>query len=464
MKLLHFACLSALLVVGLFAGNTRETLAQPNAFDFTLIATLGDLAPGGGNLTFDFEPGSINNRGDAVFAADFTPPASTGSEGVFLWSKGQISQIVRSGQPVPGGGTVGSGVVGPLGATLNDTGDAVMTLVLDPFTFPQGLNSGVYRFSQTTQTLTAVMVPYVTPAPDGGKFQGAAIHASINNPRDIAFAGIVPTTAGISDDLGMGIFLANKKGQIASVVSPGDPAPGGGAFDFAENPWINAKGDIAFGAHVAGEECIDFGVPQSIRIFCAESVYVKDAVTGKIQSIAHQGDPAPGGGTYRLAFGPVLNEQGDIAFIGDLTPAPGIGEDLAVFLHSKGETVSVARPGDPMPGGGNLLRASFLIGDYDLNDRSTVVAFSGVLHTDTNGVPDATGLYYVSSQGGLRLVARTGTVIPGVGTIANLGYPGALATGSPLSGASINNRGQVFFNATLTDGTGVLLVATPSNE
>ena len=116
---------------------------------------------------------------------------------------------------------------------------------------------------------------------------------------------------------------------------------------------------MAFGAHVAGEECIDFGGSQSERIFCAESVYVKDAITGKIQSIAHQGDPAPGGGTYRFAFGPVLNNGGDIAFIGDLTPAPGFGENLAVFLHSKGETISVARPGDPMPGGGNLLTASF---------------------------------------------------------------------------------------------------------
>jgi hypothetical protein len=446
------------LVAGLLAGNTpRVTLAQPPEFDFTLIVTLGDPAPGGGNFTFDFEPWSINNRSEVAFAADLT----TGGEGVFLARKGQISEIMRSGQPAPGGGTFGALVWGH--TDLNGKGDVAFAFALDPFTFPLGMNSGIYRFTHATGTLSAVMVPGVTPAPGGGTFQGAFLHASINNRGDIAFAGIVPTTAGISGDLGIGVFLADKKGQISSVLSPGDPAPGGGTFDFAENPWINDKGDIAFGAHVAGEECIDLGVPQSVRIFCAESVYVKKAASGEIQSIAHQGDPAPGGGTYRLAFGPVLNNRGDIAFIGDLTPAPAVGEDLAVFLHSKGETVPVARPGDPMPGGGNLARASFVILDAGLNNRSNV-AFSAILDTDENddGVDD-TGLY-VSSRAVLHLVARTGTMIPGVGTIAHLGFPDAPnVSTSPLSGAAINNRGQVFFHATLTDGTGVLLIATPSD-
>ena len=54
---------------------------------------------------------------------------------------------------------------------------------------------------------------------------GAFIRTSLNNGGDIAFAGIVPTTAGISGDLGMGIFRADKKGQISSVVSPGISGP-----------------------------------------------------------------------------------------------------------------------------------------------------------------------------------------------------------------------------------------------
>jgi hypothetical protein len=140
---------------------------------------------------------------------------------------------------------------------------------------------------------------------------------------------------------------------------PGILPPGGGTFDFAQSPWINDPGDIAFGAHVAGEECIDFGIPQTVQIHCAESVYLKGAATGLIESIAHQGSPAPGGGTYRFAFGPVMNNQREIVFIGDLTPPPGFGSALAVFLNSHGTTSAIARPGDPMPGGENFVSASF---------------------------------------------------------------------------------------------------------
>ena len=44
--------------------------------------------------------------------------------------------------------------------------------------------------------------------------------------------------------------------QPAFAVAPGDPAPGGGTFDYTYNPWINDRGDVAFGGHVAGEEVV----------------------------------------------------------------------------------------------------------------------------------------------------------------------------------------------------------------
>ena len=100
------------------------------------------------------------------------------------------------------------------------------------------------------------------------------------------------------------------------------------------------------------------------------------------------------------------------------------------------------------------------------NFRGDVV-FNGTLDTDANGdgIPD-TGMF-VWSKGALRLVARTGTVIPGVGTVTHLMNP-YLVPPTPVagpvsatSGAVINNRGQVFFQAILADGNDVLLVATP---
>lgn len=453
-----------LLVVGLVVTLPHGALAQPAGYTFKPLAFLGDPAPGpeGGNFTFDFEIyGFNNNRGEVAFAADLT----TGGEGVFLSHKGKISQIMRSGQSAPGGGTFEGGAFGY--TALNDLGDVAFTFQLRPSSSPGGVNEGVYRYSHSTKKITPVVVPEVTKVPGGEVFKGASLHASLGNRGDILFIGIISTDQGIhlpGQDylgLGQGMFRVDRRGRISSVVSPGDPAPGGGTFDHTEDTWINNRDDIAFGAHVARDECIDFGVPQSTRIFCATSIYLRKATTGEMQSIAHQGDPAPGGGVYRLVFGPVLNNRGEISFIGDLTPAPDSGKNRGVFLYSKGTTLSVARPGDPMPGGGKLKTASFFIGNQDLNDHGDVV-FNAILDTDQDGdgILD-TGLY-VWSRGVLQLVARTGTVIQGLGTIAHLNPPDLAGfSRGPLSFANINNRGEVAFQAALTDGRGVLLVATP---
>src|SRR5207253_640639 len=122
-------------------------------------------------------------------------------------------------------------------------------------------------------------------------------------------------TAGTTPDFGEGIFLADRHDHIFKVVAPGDPAPGGHIFDFTYDPWINDGGAVAFGGHVSGDACIQLFGPGP---FCALSTYVKHAGTGVIESIAHQGDPAPGGGTYQWAWGPVMNNSGDIVFMGGL--------------------------------------------------------------------------------------------------------------------------------------------------
>jgi hypothetical protein len=444
-------CGVTLLIVGSFAAYApRITAAQPPAYHFTHIATLGDAAPGGGTFINDFEPWSINSSGDVAFAADL----DTGGEGIFISRKGQISEIMRSGQPAPGGGTFSGGVL--TYSPINDKGDVAFAFTLGDFPL-----AGVYHFTRATGSLSAVMVPGVTLVPGSSEsFQGASENASLNNGSTIAFAGVISTTKGLPTDsgLGVGVFEANRFGYISNVVSPGDQAPGGGQFDIAFHPWVNARGDIAFGGHVKGEECII-----QRPLFCAESVYVKKASSGQIISIAHQGGPAPvpGGGTYRFAFGPILNNVGDIVFIGGLSAKSDDGEDLGVFFYSAAarRTEAVALPGDPMPGGGTLLTAPFFRLNFDVSNRSNAVAFAGVLDTKTNGTDNDTGLY-VLSTGGLHLVARTGTVIPGIGTITALtvtapGFP------TPWSGGAINERGQIAFAATLTDGSTVLLLATP---
>jgi hypothetical protein len=292
----------------------------------------------------------------------------------------------------------------------------------------------------------------------------------LNNKGDLVFTGIIATDKGVHVPnesyigLGAGVFKADGADRITSIVSPGDAAPGGGLFDYAGvsgggGAWINQAGDVAFTAHVAGEEVPIPGFPPQAQLISAlGSLYVKDAQGGKVTSIAHAGDPAPRGGVFRAITSVVLNNSGDVAFVSDISPAPNVNQALAVYLHSGHTTVAVARPNDPMPGGGTFVTSGF--GTY-LNNAGDVV-FNAVLDTHTGGIPD-TGLY-VWSRGSLRLVARTGTVIPGVGTISLTTTGVSIfpppASLFPLTGP-INDHGQVLFGATLTDGRGVLLVATP---
>jgi hypothetical protein len=91
---------------------------------------------------------------------------------------------------------------------------------------------------------------------------------------------------------------------------------------------------------------------------------------------------------------------------------------------------------------------------------------SATLDTDANGDGFRDTGLYLWSHSKRRLVARTGTKIPGVGTIAHLVMnvpltPPPPSVFVPNSGANNNDRGQVVFGATLADGRGVLLLATP---
>jgi hypothetical protein len=445
------------------------------AYRFVRVATLETAAPGGGKYTFLFESYGVNKFNDLLFVTN----VSTGGQGIFLRRLGKITQLVRAGQPAPGGGTLGAEDL--LRASLNDAGDAAFSWMLEPsFTTPGGVNCGLYRYSNKDKETSAVVVPEVTDAPGGGKFAGVYHSTGLNNNGDIVFPGIVhgadinPNTAPGFAGLGTGVFRADKQNQLFRVVQPGDSAPGGKIFDWAANPTINDKGDIAFGAHVQGEECIG-GEDQAAAIFCAESVYLRGA-GGTIRSIAHQGDTAPGGGTFRLAFGAVINNRREIVFMGDLTPPPAAFQVYGVFLFTGGAVRVVARPGDTMPGGGTMITASTFNANYDLNNRGDV-SFVIRLNEDKDGDGlNDTGLYTLTRsqavseeadgprvKGTLKLVARSGTFIPSVGTIAYLGLaPFFPETQVPFAGGGImNDSGRLLFFATTTDGKGVLLLAHP---
>lgn len=470
------SCVWSLLAVAQLLTLPRSARSQPPqaSYSLELLAMLGGKTPSGLYHINDYEPGGLNNRGDAIYGTDVgtSPDSSTFiGEGAFLLTRGKELELARAGASAPGGGTFDQAILS--NAAINDPGDAAFSFAVSPAGAPFGVNAGLFRYTMHTGVLTAVVRAGVTPAPAGGTFQGTVFGASMTNHGDIVFSGIIATDKGVHvpgqtyPGLGVGVFKADPSGVITNIVSPGDAAPGGGRFDYAGNSGaggavINSGGDVAFVGHIAGEEVPFPGFPpQSALISALGSLYFKDAQSGAIRSIAHAGDAAPGGGAYREITSPSLNASGDIAFVGDISPFPNVNQHLAVYLYSKGAIHAIALRGDAMPGGGHLVTNGFGVA---MNNASDIV-FGVDLDTDLNhdGVPDS-GLY-VSSHGSVRLVARTGTVIPGVGTIGQIAT-GVMIIPPPPSyfpgGGVINDNGQILFGATLSDGKiGVLLLASP---
>jgi hypothetical protein len=224
---------------------------------------------------------------------------------------------------------------------------------------------------------------------------------------------------------------------------------------------------MAFEGHVVGGRLFDpsnpLYVPQAVEIgFEPNNVYFRDGGTGKITLIAYDGETGPDGRHFYSAYGAQMNNRGDIIFITNLTADDSVD---GLYRYSKGTTTPIAVPGEAMPGGGHLVTVSGITGSQQHINNQGDILFNATLDTNTGGVPDQ-GMY-LWFKGQLTLVARTGTVLPGIGTIAELSAPRNIIVGPspgdfPTGGAYLNDRGQVFFSATLTDGRDVLLLDTLS--
>lgn len=443
-----------LAVAAMSAGNNGGS-----QYTFKTIAKTGQSEE---QVTFDqyFQPGGINNQGQISFA----PSIQTGGESVFLAGGRNLIKVRAAGDWLPGGAKFGY-TLGPVGMTAQGDTTFISTGLDVPL--PLGLNAGVYRTVLGIGLPVSVMLPGVTATPGGGVFYGAAFNSQMNDLYETVFPGMVcstvPTKAPSpgnppckTGQLEFGIYHANLLGQISAVVEPGSVAPGGSYFDYAQVPFINNFGDVAFDAHVYNEPCTDSHGQQGFRIFCGESVYLKKAHSGGTISIAHQGQRSPiDGNFYYVAFGPVLNDLGDLVFVAELSHTSDLTQNstgnTAVFLYSHGTTTTVAKPGDPMPGGGKLVTAGGSPNTAYLNNNLEV-AFVGTLDNGDQGL-------YRWKNGTVTLVAKTGTAIDGGAAIANLD-DFDYGTGAS-SQVAINDLGQIIFAANLKGGGGAMLLATP---
>jgi len=439
-KCLRQIALGLAALAGMSLTNSANALDP--VYTFKAITSIGSPAPGGGAYTNDFEPTRLNNLGVLAFTAE---PDVPGEEATFLaYPNGNIIQMMRFGQPAPGGGTFSTFELGNIG--LNNAGDAAFAFTLEPLDFGPPIYGGVYRWSHWTRTLKAILTPNVTPDPNGGFFVGAHFCVSLNEFGFTAFTGFVTNTP---VGLNYGVFIQSPFGRISNVVRPGDQSPDGGTFLNAGNPVVlNNLGDILF----EGQTTVDAG-PNYHKI------YIKHLLTGALELI-----PQPTGVANEASMW--INDFGQVAFGGNFD-ATAIGSgNGAIYLRSRGTTIVLAKTGDPAPGGGNFsfITGVGIQGQLGLNNWGNV-AFEAA--TDTK---DEAVYFYTGFTKTLRRLVGIGDSLPGIGTITSLEqgsvltFPPVSATGFPLSNMTLNDRNQLSFAATVVQGTNVnqvLLLGTP---
>jgi hypothetical protein len=347
---------------------TVGTDAAPITYTLTVAAKTRDTI-GGKTLTGFKLPSlganspAINGRGNVAFYATYSEGIYVG-EGIFT----PTDLVVETGKTICGQTLYGIGFA----PALNDSGTVVF----------QGLLS-----SQTLAILTSTMFLAESGHKIGGHTPTSFGVPAINNNGTVAFLG--------SFSGGTGVFT-----QTALLAKSGDSIGGQTLATFGA-PAINDRGTVAFQSWPSGRIATAILTPTAVL------VKTGDTIGGKILT--------------DLFFGPTLNANGTVAFIGAFSGGTGVFTEKALLVQA-GDTI-----------GGQTLTS---FGSPVINDRGIVAFFATY--------PGGAGIFTQT-----ELIAKTGDSIGGK-TLIDLGQP------------AINSSGAVAFAALFSDRSSAIILARPT--
>lgn len=427
--------------IEILASSFRENNIQPDNISLTAVG-----AP------------VIGNNGDVAFGGGFVTPENggLGDPGLFRSSNGIITATALGNAPVAGtpfqytNDGFSSVDVNDLArysytsSIVDDTGEVTNAVFAEPL-------SGSPRIvARSGQQATAT----------GSTFLGFG-DTEINNSGRILFSAALE-----SDGPGgsqTGIFREQEDGQIEAISIGGDLVPDqpieGARFGnlFINNIRLNDQDDVVFRRQVtdASGSNIGFGV------------FLQSAGE-QLQTISLSGELAPGTeGDFRFggASSIELSETGELAFASSLvgveTNEPN---QFGLFTTRDSEVELVARTGDTTPTSNNEF---FTFQELSINRRGQI-GFQATLSSSGSFLNDS-GIFIFDPLSGLREIATIGDLVdvsedPATTDLREISFL-SLVDGSvnafDNSRDFFNDRGQVAFLASFTDGTSGLLVSDP---
>ncbi len=293
------------------------------------------------------------------------------------------------------------------------------------------LADGVYR------TVVLLDDPVVgDPAAEYGRFAppwidkdgGAIYQADISG--GVGYRGVWSESGGMSLE------------YQSETHAPGTPV--GTEFDLIRGIVVNKSGQLGIVSDLDGSYPL---------VDNTNDTGIWSNTSGSLQLIAREGSAAPGGpiGALFDSFAsftrPVLNNNGQMAFMADMKNGPGgVGSSDRRGIWrstSSGALSLVVRKNDQVAGGPvGQLHNGF---DNPLINENGELAFKGYLTgTDTTG---SGAVIWAESGGALGIVARQGDLAPIVGSIGE-------EYGSFFNYLSMNTNGNLVFTNRLTIGIG----------
>jgi hypothetical protein len=364
----------------------------------------GMRTPEGGLFTFAFSRNDNNAGGQIVFAGD-----TDHGRNLYLFGNNKLRTVALRGKSAAGDGTFVDSRVAeafPGRPALNER---------DQVAFCATTSVSGQGIFLATLNGTAVTMERITRlgdnSNDGGVFTAFGMNVTLSTPA-VGSLAQVAFTASTSGSVGRGLYVGTKSGLslvaagdhadfkmnnageivfvdnnriflgtaagASAIVSPGDPAPGGGIFSSPSAPMNNDAGEVAFVASVNGV--------RGLYLRTAANQFVLVATTGS----------ALDGGTLKSLGTPEINNAGKVMFTAEINKGGnsfqgvfvGDGTDLAKVImvgDSLLDSLVVAESLIFSSVGPRPAIADFTVGHGSFNDRNQV-SYRALLATGASGI------------------------------------------------------------------------------
>lgn len=338
---------------GLWAGDEVNGLRR--------IVKTGDIAPGlpAGTAFKGFvESPSMNSTGQVAFTSNLVGPGLDFSNSRSLWREsagGNLQLLAREGTQAPG---LPAGVIfSELGRPdFSDSGRGVFSGLLSGPGITSENAKGIWgEAAGSGLRMIARVGDQVPGLPAGVNFLNFSPPMTTPAGQILLHASLVGPGIDLTNNTGVWRVTPLEAGgtEFDLVVRDGDPAPGlpagstftGFGHGFPDtSPVANVRGEIA----LLGK----FKRPD--ERFGDSGIWSEGGGDG-LQLVAKEGDPAPGtsDGVYFDAFGftqtsfPLLNAAGQTAFVSELGGPGTNNAKRALFVHTPGEeTQLIVREGN----------------------------------------------------------------------------------------------------------------------